>query len=97
MWAEPEEGFLTIKEQQELAEKEGSKQLKVIEKQRLKEAKQQLEEEKLLAEETRAFQERERMKLLRPIEVPEEVILPGPILPEGKNDPYGQWRTVEST
>lgn len=53
------------------------------------------QEEKQLADEERARQAREKLKERRVVEI--EPVVSGPIIPEGKTEPYGQWQTIKTT
>lgn len=94
VWVPPKEGYLSLSEQKEQANKEWFKQIKEIHKKnQAQEAVLQQEQKQAEAEE-RARLAREKLKERRVVDdTPPETC--GPLLPEGKTDAYGQWQTVK--
>lgn len=94
-WVPPEQGFLSLSEQNENVNKEWLQQLKQVqEKNRVQEALLE-QEQKRAEEEERARLAREKLKERRVADDLPPVVY-APLLPEGKTEPYGQWQTVKT-
>lgn len=84
-----------MSEQKEQANKEWLKQLKEVQKRNQVQEALLQQEQQQAAEEERARLAREKLKERRVVnDIPPETC--GPLLPEGKTDPYGQWQTVKA-
>lgn len=91
----PKEGFLSLSEQKEHANKEWLQQIKEIQKKnRIQEALSE-QERKQAEEEERARLAREKLKERRVVDDIPPVTY-APLLPEGKTDAYGRWETVKT-
>lgn len=90
----PAEGFLTIKEQEDLKYTETVKQMKEIDKRKRKEGLMRVHEQKQEEAEEKARLAREKLKERRVVDdIPEPVY--APIIEPENSGPYGRWQTVK--
>lgn len=95
VWVPPKEGFLSLNEQKEHVNKEWLQQVKEIQKKNRVQEVLLEQEKKKDEEEERARLAREKLKERRVADDIPPVIY-APLIPEGKNDPYGRWQTVKT-
>lgn len=94
VWEPPKDGYLSLKEQKDDTNSEWLKQIKQIQKQNQLQEALQNQLKKQDEEEQRARLAREKLKERRVVnDLPPETC--GPLLPEGKTDPYGQWQRIK--
>ncbi|XP_022901271.1 WW domain-binding protein 4 [Onthophagus taurus] len=94
IWEKPKEGYVSLTDQMNEITKQ---QLKLVQKQRIVDARMQAEEEKREAAELKAAEFREKMKERRVEPEPDiSTVVSGPILEPPTPDPYGRWQKVET-
>lgn len=94
VWEPPKEGYLSLQEQKEQENTERLKQFQEFQKQNKTQELLRQQEEQKLEQEERARLAREKLKERRVEDI--EPVVSGPIIPEGKTEPYGQWQTVKT-
>lgn len=95
VWTPPKDGYLSLNEQKDQVNKEWLQQIKGIQKRNQVQEALLQQERKQAEEEERARLAREKLKERRVVDdIPPETC--GPLLPEGKTDAYGQWKTVKT-
>lgn len=95
VWVPPKDGFLSLSEQKEHVNKEWLQQIKEVQKKNRVQEVLLEQEKKKDEEEERARLAREKLKERRVVDDIPPVTY-APLIPEGKNDPYGRWQTVKT-
>ncbi|XP_017780745.1 PREDICTED: WW domain-binding protein 4 [Nicrophorus vespilloides] len=94
-WKAPEEGFLSIAEQNEDSANTSKAQWKEFNKKQILDTRLKAQTEKKQDDEDRARAAREKMKERRVEDI--APVVAAPLLEEGKTNPYGRWNVVQTT